>query len=135
MVSMATFGVRLRKAREQAGLSQDELASVCKNRKGEGVSRTAVSYWESDTDKPSFENLVAIAHKLKVSIDYLVGFAPKVEGLGKDAIRLAQQWEALPSDGRESVADYLIYVRRMEATKQKDYRSMLNSIIKSSKIR
>jgi transcriptional regulator with XRE-family HTH domain len=132
---MPTFGSRLRKVREAAKLSQEGLAAVCRNRKGEGVSRTAVSYWESDQERPSFENLVAIAQKLKVSIDYLVGFTPEVKGIGKDAIALAQQWEAMPADARKQVADYLDWVRRMEATERKDYRAIIDNIIKSSKIR
>lgn len=130
-----TFGSRLRRARETAKLSQDQLAAACKNRGGEGVTRSAVSYWESDKEKPSFDNLVAIAQKLNVSIDYLVGLVPDVKGISKDAIAFAQQWEALPPDAKIQVHDYLLWVRRMETAERKDYRAVINSIIKSSKIR
>lgn len=61
-----TFGEKLKKARTQAGYSQEQLAEkLC-------VSRSAVAKWETDKGMPDIENLKATAQLLNVSIDYLL---------------------------------------------------------------
>ncbi len=62
-----TFGEKLKEARKNTGLSQEELAERI------GVSRAAVAKWETDKGLPDIDNLKAIAALLDVSIDYLLG--------------------------------------------------------------
>ena len=64
---MITVGKRIRLARELAGLTQERLAETM------GVSRTAVSRWESGEIDPTIEHLVELAQTLKVSSDFLLG--------------------------------------------------------------
>ena len=74
------FAERLKQERQLAKLSQDDIADVCLNRDGQPLSRAAVSLWEKPGgNKPTFENLVAIAKRLSASIDYLVGLSDKKE--------------------------------------------------------
>ncbi|MCR4951885.1 MAG: helix-turn-helix domain-containing protein [Solobacterium sp.] len=61
-----TFGEKLREARKEAKLSQEEFAEKI------GVSRSAVAKWESDRGMPDVENLKVIASLLNISIDYLL---------------------------------------------------------------
>ncbi|MCR5794621.1 MAG: helix-turn-helix domain-containing protein [Solobacterium sp.] len=61
-----TFGEKLREARKQAKLSQEEFAEKA------GVSRSAVAKWESDRGMPDVDNLKVIASLLDISIDYLL---------------------------------------------------------------
>ena len=61
-----TFGEKLKEARKNNGLSQEELAELI------GVSRAAVAKWETDKGLPDIENLKAAAGLLDVSIDYLL---------------------------------------------------------------
>ena len=61
-----TFGEKLKEARKNAGLSQEELAERI------GVSRAAVAKWETDKGLPDIDNLKAMAGLLDVSIDYLL---------------------------------------------------------------
>ena len=61
-----TFGEKLKDARKNAGLSQEELAERI------GVSRAAVAKWETDKGLPDIDNLKAIAGLLDVSVDYLL---------------------------------------------------------------
>ena len=61
-----TFGEKLREARKDAGLSQEEFAEKI------GVSRSAVAKWESDRGLPDVGNLKVIASLLNISIDYLL---------------------------------------------------------------
>ncbi len=61
-----TLGEKLRKARKEADLTQEEFAEKM------GVSRSAVAKWESDRGMPDVENLKDIASLLNISIDYLL---------------------------------------------------------------
>ena len=61
-----TFGEKLKEARKNAGLSQEEFAAQL------SVSRSAVAKWETNKGVPDVENLKAMAKLLDVSIDYLL---------------------------------------------------------------
>lgn len=61
-----TLGEKLKNARKNAGLSQEQLAErLC-------VSRAAVAKWETDKGLPDIMNLKAISKLLDVSIDSLL---------------------------------------------------------------
>lgn len=61
-----TFGEKLKKARVEAGYTQDELATKLL------VSRAAIAKWETDRGLPDIANLRAIAEVVGVSVDYLL---------------------------------------------------------------
>lgn len=61
-----TLGEKLKKARKQAGLSQEQLSEKL------GVSRSAVAKWEADNGIPDVYNLKAISGLLNVTVDYLL---------------------------------------------------------------
>ena len=58
---------RLRACRVAAGLSLRDLADVCK------VSRSAISFYETNRKQPKIEAVRAIASALNVSVEYLTG--------------------------------------------------------------
>lgn len=61
-----TFGEKLRNARIEADLSQEQLAEQI------SVSRSAVAKWETDKGLPDIENIKAVSRLLDVSIDSLL---------------------------------------------------------------
>lgn len=61
-----SFSDNLRKLRKDNNMSQEELAEMM------GVSRQAVSKWESDEGYPEVEKLLIISQKLNVSLDSLM---------------------------------------------------------------
>ena len=61
-----TIGEKLKEARKQAGLSQEQLSEKL------GVSRSAVAKWETDNGIPDVDNLKALSKLLNVSVDYLL---------------------------------------------------------------
>jgi len=73
MVSM-----RIRELRKQAKLSQEMMAEKI------GVSRQAITKWETGLGVPDIENLVAIADLFKLSLDELMGRDIEHETLAKD---------------------------------------------------
>lgn len=68
-----TFGEKLKQARQNAKLSQEELAVKI------SVSRSAVAKWETDKGLPDIQNLKNIAWALGVSIDYLLDDGTRLE--------------------------------------------------------
>lgn len=57
----------IRKFRKQAGLSQEKVAEII------GVTRQAVTKWESGKASPSTENLIKLSEIFGVSLDSLIG--------------------------------------------------------------
>jgi transcriptional regulator with XRE-family HTH domain len=60
------IGTRIRTARRDCGLTQDELADLV------GVSRSAVAQWETGRAGQVTANLSRIAAALEVSVEYLM---------------------------------------------------------------
>ena len=70
-----TLGEKIKNARKNAGLSQEELAvKLC-------VSRPAVAKWEMDKGLPDIMNLKALSKLLDVSVDYLLDDGQETEFL------------------------------------------------------
>ena len=61
------FSTRLKDLRAQSALSQEQLARRI------GVSRQAITKWESGAGRPELESLVALADVFTVSVDALLG--------------------------------------------------------------
>lgn len=66
-----TFGEKVQRLRQQAGMSQDVLAEKL------GVSRQAVSRWERDETMPETDKVVALAELFGVTTDYLLRPQPE----------------------------------------------------------
>ena len=65
MSDNATFGMRLREAREKAGLSQMDLSEKC------GASQTMISNWERGRFFPSLYYVIHVAQALGVRVGWL----------------------------------------------------------------
>jgi transcriptional regulator with XRE-family HTH domain len=61
-----TFEEKLQKLRKENGMSQESLAEAL------GVSRQAVSKWESGQSYPEMDKMIALSDLFHVSMDYLV---------------------------------------------------------------
>lgn len=61
-----TFAEKLKSIRKQAGMSQEQLAEKL------GVSRQAVTKWETNAGIPDIENIMAISALFDISIDELL---------------------------------------------------------------
>ena len=66
MSTPADIGTRIRAARRERGLTQDELAEQV------GVSRSAVAQWETGRTGQVTGNLSRIAGMLEVNVEYLM---------------------------------------------------------------
>ena len=95
-----TLSEKLQNLRRAAGLSQEALAEQL------GVTRQAVSKWETGEGKPDIDNLLPLAKLLHTTVDYLLDDAadaphtetpptqPQTESVGREL------WEQLKTFGR-----------------------------------
>lgn len=76
-----TIGERIKSLRENAGMTQAQLAKTFK------LSRSAVNYWEMGLSVPSTQYIIELAKLFSVSTDYLLGMndnaAISVNGLNE----------------------------------------------------
>lgn len=77
---------RIRALREQAGMTQSELARRL------SITRSSVNAWEMGISAPSTQYLIRLAEIFQVSTDYLLGRSGtatvSVAGLSEEDIRL-----------------------------------------------
>ena len=77
---------RIKQLREQANLTQAELAKQL------GITRSSVNAWEMGISVPSTQYIVELAHRFKVTTDYLLcmdgSMMLDVTGLSEDDIIL-----------------------------------------------
>ena len=64
-----TFGEKLKKLRNESGMTQDQLAEKI------FVTRTAISKWETNNGYPSIDSLKEISNLFGISIDELISDA------------------------------------------------------------
>lgn len=87
---MQTLGEKILRLRKQAGLSQEELGNKV------GVTRQAVSRWESDALRPKASAMQALSDCFCVDIRYLLG--------EEDAPAAAEEEARLPVPRAEGAA-------------------------------
>ena len=83
-MQIGEIGKGIAERRKQAGLSQEELA------KRLGLTRQAISRWESGAALPTVDNLVELARVLEVSVDELLQLTreEKQAGLSAESVGL-----------------------------------------------
>ena len=96
------FGERLYDLREQAGLTQAQVAEKL------GISHRAYAFWEREPTAVRAEQLALLAELFDVSADYLIGReAPKQRGTGPTG-KMRQVFETaskLPRRQQQRVID------------------------------
>lgn len=98
------FGPRLEQFRNDAGLSQTELAKKVQ------TSQSAISQMESGERKPSFDMLRRLARALAVSPGHLLG--EEVEELKPEEQAYFRQFRSLPKEAKEELSEFAEYLRQ-----------------------
>ena len=102
--SRTTFGERLVLARQQAGLTQAQLASKLK------TTQRVITYWEHETVALRADQLTALADALGVTSDFLLGRKekePRSKGPIGKMRRLFEVASRLPRSQQQKVTDVL----------------------------
>lgn len=90
-----SLGIRIQNLRKQNGMSQEELAEKI------GVTRQAVSKWESEQSTPDMENIIAISDLFSVTTDYL---------LKGDEIKKDNGKRIIEIDLKNEIPDLIIFI-------------------------
>jgi transcriptional regulator with XRE-family HTH domain len=94
------FSDRLRRAREERGLSQAQLGEKA------GLQAAAISHFENGRRSPSFDNLRALADALNIATDDLLGRTTKTTATGPVAERLFRKASKLTDRDLELLAEF-----------------------------
>ena len=92
---MKNFPVMLRTLRKQAKMTQPELAEKL------GVSRSAISMYESGSREPNFAMLEAIADLFNVDMNTLTGSAPVPRPMRMCRVRRMPSYTTPPTAKKE----------------------------------
>src|SRR4051812_541684 len=103
------FGELLRKAREDKGLTQAELATRA------GFQPSAIAHFEAGRRSPSLDNLRRLADALVVTLDYLLGRQPQPQSAGPAAEELLRDFARISAKDQATVSD----IAKMLANKDK----------------
>lgn len=110
-----TIQDRIRERRRQLGISMQDVAASC------GVSWQAVQRWET-TAAPKRNNLLALADRLKVSIEWLMtGKGPLNQHAAVDFSKLS---------GQE--AQLVMFFRSMNEPDKEEFLAQANMLAKNS---
>ncbi len=102
-----TFAIRLREAREAAGLTQRQLAESC------GVTDKAVSAWEQgNVDTILADNLYAVADKLGIDPRWLLLGDDRPHQVTTTITEMARALADLPIEQQEAVRNLIHSLRR-----------------------
>lgn len=82
------LGERIKQARQKAHLSQEKVAELI------GVSRQAVTKWESGQSAPNTENLFRLAEILGITVDQLIATEDNSRSIAEEVYRMIKDEEA-----------------------------------------
>lgn len=103
------LGDRIRKARENAGLTQTELAEAV------GVRYQSVQQWEANATAPTRARMAKLAAALGVSVSYIefgvsaVAEEPRAHSMTDEAREIAVAWDALHPAKRKLYRDAILH--------------------------
>ena len=105
------FSERLKKIREEKGLSQSDLA------KKADFQTAAISHFETGQRKPSFDNLKRLVDALNVSIDYLLG--REIKDAGDIAEKVFRNFEKLSTEDQQKIKDFAEFLSQKDKQEKK----------------
>lgn len=76
-----SLSIRLQELRKEANLSQEQLAEKL------GLSRQAISKWESEQSNPDINNIIKLSKIYNVSTDYILKGEEVTNNLQNDCIQ------------------------------------------------
>lgn len=105
-----SFAKNLQKIRQERGLSQDQLAKICK------VHYSTIFYWESGKRTPKLDEIDRIAKALKITIARLLGQKQEIE-IANGAIIIKGQKIDISELNALDVDGIVEYIERVKSEK------------------
>ncbi|WP_129721393.1 helix-turn-helix domain-containing protein [Xylanivirga thermophila] len=108
------FPYRLKQLRENAGLTQDELAKKL------NLTQSTIAYYESGRKMPTLENAIIIAKLFDISFDYLLGLSndrktiKQSKEITSTTDKLSEEKHNLSPENQEEVKKYIELLKLRE---------------------
>lgn len=106
-----SIGTNIKRYREQAGMTQAELANKM------GISDKTISSWEIDRTEPKMGKVEQLARVLGCQKSDIIGADGKAETLSAEEKALMADYRMLSSEGKKSVRDYMEFTKSKEKEK------------------
>ena len=106
-----SIGKNIKRLRKEAGLSQEKLAQML------GKTRSAVSYYESDTIIPRMGVIEELASIFNVSKTEIIDTAPSFGKLTESEVELLRIMRRITPEGQRQL---MIYARGIDSTYSKN---------------
>jgi len=102
----AEIGAALVRAREDAGLTQDDVAA------GLGLSRQLIGYWEQDKRKPRIEQMLQLAALFRTSVNDLLNMSTRRPHDAAETAAMLYRRSSVELDdtAREGIADFVTFL-------------------------
>jgi len=97
-----TIGNRITALRKELQMSQEEMADRI------GVSRQAVSKWETDASAPDAFNLISLAEVLQTSVEYIVTGKTPAVGSDTKTVTAPEAEEKAPRRSNLSILGFIL---------------------------
>lgn len=111
---------RIQELRKSRGISQEELANAL------GVSRQAVSKWESGQSFPELDNIVALSDYFGVSADHILK--------GTDTLQVIKTRTPIPSKPRTNPIELLrLYIEKKRTESETEEKEVLFQLAMTQK--
>lgn len=102
---MESLGVKLKKLRQERGLSQLELCNELNKRFGTSVNKSMISKWENDREEPRLDYARKLVEFYGTSLDYLLGLDNRV-----NTIAAHHDGESFTKQELEEIENFKKYV-------------------------
>ena len=99
---MESLGTKIRKAREEKGFSQADLARLM-NMKHPSV----ITHWEQDTNKPDVDKLAQLCQILDADPAFMLGLKDSQKELSTDDITLIKKMHYIDDSGRRLITNVI----------------------------
>lgn len=107
MPNSCEIGERLRIARKNAGLKQDDIARYL------GIGNSTISEWETGKRSPGIDQVEELAKLFGISAGYLLGFADIEEAIttldiSAEALQYAQDFDQLDEEHKRLARGFML---------------------------
>ncbi|MFS0783598.1 helix-turn-helix domain-containing protein [Bacillus sp. 1P06AnD] len=102
---MESLGVKLKKLRQQNGLSQEGLCNELNSLYGTSINKGMVSKWENDREEPRLDYARKLVEFFGTSLDYLLGIDDGVK-----TIAAHHDGECFTEDELQEIENFKKYV-------------------------
>lgn len=111
---MGELSCRLKKLREDKGVSMDKMCSDLYNVYGVSLAKSTISKWENGKMEPTLSYAKLLSQYFNVTLDYITGFSEKqkikVSSNGLETVAAHFDGENFSEEDKEDIENFIRFV-------------------------